>query len=152
MDEAVAVAEVGGHGHGGGRGHCRGRGGGVATAEDVAEAAMMVLTGYGALVVCCCCCRGQTVLGHGGGHVRRRDPVGKIVVVVMAKEVALATIGHVADTATMVMAEGVADAATVAPTGAGRGHGQRPGRHGTALGREHAGYLGSVAFLTTHSI
>ena len=42
------------------------------------------------------------------------------VVVVVAEEVAFATIEHVADAATMVMAEGVADAATMASTGAGR--------------------------------
>ena len=45
------------------------------------------------------------------------------VVVVVAEKVALATIEHMADAATMFMAEGVADAAAMASTGAGRGHG-----------------------------
>ena len=83
--------------------------------------------------------RGQTVHGHGGGHDRRRNPVDETVVVVVAEEVALATIEHVADASTMVIAEGVADAATMTPTGAGRGHGQGPCRHDTTLGREHTG-------------
>ena len=45
------------------------------------------------------------------------------MVVVVAEKVALATIEHMADAATMVMAEGVTDAATMASTGAGRDHG-----------------------------
>ena len=69
-----------------------------------------------------------------------------MVVVVVAEEVAFATIEHVADAATMVMAEGVADAATMASTGAGRGHDRGPGRHDAALGREHTGKLGSIIF------
>ena len=95
--------------------------------------------------------RGQTGHGHGGGHGRRLDPMDETVGVVVAEKVAFATIEHVADVVTMVMA-GVAAAATMASTGAGCGHGQGPGRHDTAFGREHAGRLGSVAFLTTHSI
>ena len=86
--------------------------------------------------------RGRTGHGHGGGHGRRRDPVDETVVVVVAEEVAFATIE--ADAATMVMAEGVADAATMASTEAGRDHGGGPGRHDAALGREHTGRLGSV--------
>ena len=66
------------------------------------------------------------------------------MVVIVVKEVAFAMIKHVANAATMVMAEGVADAATMASTEAGRDHGGGPGRHDAALGREHTGRLGSV--------
>ena len=67
--------------------------------------------------------RGRTGHGHDGGHGRRRDPVDETVVVVMTEEVAFATIEHVANAATMVIAEGVTNAATLASTRAGRGHG-----------------------------
>ena len=88
--------------------------------------------------------RDETGHGHSGGHGRRRDRVDETVVVVVAEEMALATIEHEANAATMVMAEGVADAATMASTVAGRGHCQGPGRHDAALGREHAGKVGSI--------